>query len=205
MSACAASAGARCPLRGVWRASALSRRNLNDRLARWALPPASGPEIVRQEAAENRAPPWRKAVPGGSGRQYAPPSWRQEPPSAANSMPSRRGRNCGTSCNATGQIAFCTGGIRQVSQNSVRRHASPDRDDLGPCHDRSAVLPRTWGTCGSCAFPPGRPAWLRPGAGGLACGRAGIVVRPAVVSVTAARPSAFYPCGLCSCDTGGAA
>ena len=29
--------------------------NLNDQPARCALPPASGPEIVRQEAAENRA------------------------------------------------------------------------------------------------------------------------------------------------------
>jgi hypothetical protein len=79
-------------------------------------------------------------------------------------------------------------------------------------------FPEAWGTCGSCAFPPrqasfqaaGRRRLADPGvascdADGLAHGRAGFVVRPALVSVTVARPRAFYPCGLCSCNTGGAA
>ena len=50
---------------------------------------------------------------------------------------------------------------------------------------RVLFFPGAWGTCGSCASRPGRPAWLRPTAGGgrrprvapcdadgLACGRA---------------------------------
>ena len=50
-----------------------------------------------------------------------------------------------------------------------------------------------------------RPRVAPSDADGLAHDRAGIIVRPALVSVTAARPRAFYPCGLCSCNTGGAA
>jgi hypothetical protein len=118
----------------------------------------------------------------------------------------------GRSCNATGQIAFCTGSIRQVSQNKVRRHASPDRDDPGRRHDRSAVLPRGLGYLRLLRF-------LAP-AGQLGCGRTPAAVEdpgwrlatptdwlmavrgPALASVTAARSRAFYPCGLCSCNTG---
>ena len=68
-------------------------------------------------------------------------------------------------------------------------------------------FPGAWGTFGSCAFPPRQasfpscrapaavedPGWPPCDADGLAHDRAGIIVRPALVSVTAARPRAFYP------------
>jgi hypothetical protein len=91
MSACAAIAGARYPPGGVWRDSALSRRGSNDRPARCARLPASGPEIVRQEAAENRVgalggQPFLADLVGNMRRH---PGGRS--PSAASSMPLRRG------------------------------------------------------------------------------------------------------------------
>jgi hypothetical protein len=53
MSACAVGAGARY-LQAVYGATVrFHGGNLNDQPACCALPPASGPEIVRQEAAEN--------------------------------------------------------------------------------------------------------------------------------------------------------
>ena len=54
-----------------------------------------------------------------------------------------------------------------VSQNRVRRHASPDRDDLGRGHDQSAVLPRGLGYLRLLGFPaPAGQLSQLPGAGG---------------------------------------
>jgi hypothetical protein len=217
----------------------------------------AGRSLCARGGREPRGRPRRTAVPGGSGRQYAPSSWRQEPPSAASSMPLRRGwklrhatpdvfavsrgigregagpgrpeatfrRQCraaGDGCSAAG--AWTGGSSCSATGGRLRSALGAS----GRCHRTEAGYMRHWiamilaaittgvlffpgpgGTCGSCAFPPRRPAWLRPGAGGgrrprvapcdadgLAHDRAGIVVRPALVSVTAARPSAFYPCGL---------
>jgi hypothetical protein len=80
-------------------------------------------------------------------------------------------------------------------------------------------FPGVWGYLRLLRFPaPAGQLYQLPGGGGgrrprvapcdadgLAHDRAGIVLRLAGVSVTAARPPAFYPCGLCSCNTGGAA
>jgi hypothetical protein len=165
------------PAGGVWR-QWLSWRGSNDRPARRALLPASGLEIVRPEAAENRVGalggqlvladlagntrrhPGRRSPIGG---ELDALEARAETAAHDHGIPnvfavSRRiGREAlgqdaltprfvgsavlqvmvavrlvfrvtgARRVTPPGQIAFCTGSIRQVSQNRGRLHASPDR------------------------------------------------------------------------------
>jgi hypothetical protein len=211
------------PAGGVWRQCAFAAgiETVGPRVVRYRR--RAGRRLCVRRRPRTAWRPRRKAVPGESGRQYAPPSWRQKSLSAASSMSLRRGRKlrdatpgrlrrrpqnpasrrwartpdatfrrqcraAGDGCSAAGawrvagrvtppgQIAFCTGSIRQVSRNRVRRHAPPDRDDPGRRHDRSAVLPRGLGYLRLLLF-------LAP-AGQLGCGRT-----PAAVEDPGWRPA----------------
>jgi hypothetical protein len=157
-------------------------------------------ETAARDPERPRRQPQNRQGGAGPGRPEA--TFRRQCRSAGDGCSCGWRVTGGGSCNATGQIAFCTGSVRQVSRNGGRLHASPDRDDLGRHDDRSAVLPRGPGVPAALALSrPGRPAFPAAGRRRWSKTQGGACDAPSSVPATPANRGQDWSCAKYMADT----